>query len=591
MIKTFQRILTVAVLSSTALGLAGCSSLAENPGHPPINAMQQELAQSLRENQKLLKEQQSRSAVPTTVQQALLPSLSVPATSEHPLSRRFDVSANAIPAAAFFNSLVQDTSYNIIVSPSVTGNITLHLKDVTIPEVMAAVEATYGYRYKQEAYGYRVYPTTLETRIYRVNYLDIDRSADSTVSVQSGFITQQNNNGGSTASTSNGATTTSSGSNSGSGSGNSSTITSKSQMDFWEQLKLALIAIIGDKDGHRVLTDSASGMVVLRGTPDELSEARLYLDRVNKIMSREILIQAEILKVTLNKDFDAGIEWSLLGASQAGNVSNSSHENTALSAFTPIFTLGGSLNKLSAAVSLLETQGNVQVLSSPRVTAMNNQKALVKIGQEKYYVTNATSSTIAGSTSTTSQGIDMEPFFSGIALAVTPMITGRDGVMMQIHPIISSVSEHKISVTLNNSADEIESAKSDIDESDNMVFAHSGQIIVVSGLRENSTGESLGKTPWLGNIPVIGALFRRTNQTSTRKELVILIKPTIINNGLWVKALKEETKRYQNVKEDYHLGGYPKRFGNKGEVQSFDDMFYHKPTSAEHQAQSGQGGA
>lgn len=554
---SLKRNIKICVVCSLTLIISACN----NKGFTPMGTADTLMKNGVKQNQKIANEKPKPIKLPQSVSQLLLPKLSINNKAKKRVERRFNVSAQSVPATDFFNSLVQGTDYNIVVSPDIKGNISLHLKNVTIDQVLAATEQVYGYRFQKETYGYRIFPRGLETRIFSINYLGFTRTSDSFVSVRSGLVSQQQ----SSTTTSTGSTTT----GSESVSTPSSSVKTESKSDFWKELGMSLETIIGKEEGHKVYINPVAGMVVLRGTPEQLDKAKMYMINLNKVMSREVLIQAEIVKVRLNKNYDAGIEWSLLGGSFSPNgvISNTAGDvtSTFINSINPILSISTQTGKLSAVMKFLSTQGNVQVLSSPRITSMNNQKAIIKVGADEYFVTDF-SSTVSGSgqDAQATQDVDLNPFFSGISLGVTPMITNDDGVMMHIHPIISEVKDLTKNITIGGNADSIPSAFSEIDESDNVVYARSGQIIIVSGLRQNTAAERLGSVPGVGKIPVVGALFRRTNQAAEHEELVILLKPTIVGNHLWVKELHTTTNEFKKVTEGFHVGNFPDTFGNTG---------------------------
>lgn len=569
---TFQYIHAVRLallLAVSVAGLAGCNSpRLNNPGSPPLDSMQRVIDASVLQDNQLMHEFSSNRQIDQAVHEALMPAPSFNQVALTGKAQYFDVSADSVPARAFFMSLVKGTDENITVNPKISGTITLDLKHVTLEQVLAAVKDNYGYQYHKTPYGYEVYPSRLESRVYTVNYLNAVRNGGSYVAVDSGLISQERNQETTSTGTINNTTQDVS--------TPSSSVKTTSTIDFWPGLKAALEAIIGagENTKERVVIEPASGLVVVTAPPAMQTQVAHYIDRLNGSMSREVMIEAEILKVTLSKGFQSGINWTLLGATQVGNT----NLTDSLSSFTPIFTLSGKIGSLNTVISLLSTQGNVQVLSSPRISAINNQKAVIKVGTDEYFITDV-SNTVSGSGSDaqSTQDVTMQPFFSGISLGVTPTITQQGNVYLQIHPIVSTVTDASKTYTLNGASNTIPSAKSDIDESDSVVYARSGQVIVLGGLIQNQSSEYLGSTPFLAKIPFVGALFRQTNQSSTKEELVILLKPVVVNDERWAGAMQQTQADYRNFRQGYHFGTFPQRFGNTGEMQGLHNMPLSKP--------------
>jgi MSHA biogenesis protein MshL len=541
--------------------------------------------------------------IPKAVGEELLPPVTESVHPENQLTqRRFNVNADKMPAKTFFTGLVDGTSYNMVVDPSIDGNITLSLKNVTIEEAMRAVRDIYGYEYHRTSYGYEIMPPALETQLFNVNYLDLTRIGKSTTEMVSGQVTDVG-----TISVGNGSGGGSSGNGSGSGSSNgsssnnnnnntgttgasnsvsSSTVNTNSEMNFWKELDKTLKQMVPIDKGRSVVVNSQAGVVIVHAFPYELHQVARYLERIQTNLQRQIVIEAKVLEVNLNDGFDSGVDWSLLGnplnadalISQSGNGPNSGgasgsggFNNTGLQNFDPVFTINikGSFRAL---INFLQTQGNVQTLSSPRISTVNNQKAVIKVGQDQFFVTGvSTTNAVVGTNTLPSQNVNLTPFFSGVTLDVTPQI-GKDGtVLLHIHPAVSVVSEQNQTIVLGSTGSapntlSLPLALSTIRESDNIVRAKNGQIVVIGGLMQNGTSETIAGTPFLSRIPFIGALFRRTSQTATRSELVILLRPVLVNNKVWTKTLERTDNDFHRDNRDFHLGGLPDDFGTRGEI-------------------------
>ncbi|MGB1800811.1 MAG: type II secretion system protein GspD [Gammaproteobacteria bacterium] len=238
-------------------------------------------------------------------------------------------------------------------------------------------------------------------------------------------------------------------------------------------------------------------------------------------------------------------------AGNTGNLDPNSFlaiSGAAASAFGGVFSLAVNLGDFNAFIELLKTQGNVQVLSSPRVATMNNQKAVIKVGSDEYFVTDVSSNTTNTTTSTISNpNIELTPFFSGIALDVTPQISQQDDVTLHVHPSISEVVDQQKTVTVGNVTQQLPLALSTVRESDSIVRAKSGQVIVIGGLMQETTNDQDAKTPILGDLPGVGGLFTHKRQRSIKSELVILLKPVVVKSSdEWNDEL---IKTRSNVKE------------------------------------------
>ncbi|MGH8598698.1 MAG: pilus (MSHA type) biogenesis protein MshL, partial [Gammaproteobacteria bacterium] len=488
-------------------------------------------------------------AVPDEISRALIPApiLEVGETTERD-DQRFDIAVNDVAAQQFFMSLIDGTRYNIVVHPEVTGKISLNLKNVTIPEVIAAARDVYGYEFRRTPYGFEVLPARLEARVFQINYLNVNRSGSSSTFVSAGTL-----QGGSDESMNQdaGEETTDSG-RSHRGLVGTQINTLLPETSFWQELYASVVAIVGEGKGRSVVVNPQSGVVVVRGLPTELREVEGYLSAAQLIAQRQVILEAKILEVELSEGYQSGINWAgvigevTLGHTGGGTVferepSRSDTRGAAFdlipgvtniagvpaSAFGGVFSLALNGGDFTAFLELLKTQGNVQVLSSPRISTMNNQKAVIKVGTDEFFVTDVSTTTVTGTSTTSTPNIELTPFFSGIALDVTPQISRGGEVMLHIHPSVSEVVDQQKNITVAGVAQTLPLARSTVRESDSIVHAKSGQLVVIGGLMQNRETDRDAKTPALGDLPLVGALFRHKQTQTTKSELVILLRPLV----------------------------------------------------------------
>lgn len=503
--------------------------------------------------------------VPEQISAALLPPLDdgLSKVDAELLEQRFDITVSRTPAREFFMSLVEGTPYNMVVHPDVSGEISLTLKDVSIPDIMETVREVYGYEFRKGPNGFLVMPISLQSRLFQISYLNISRDGSSRTRISSGQVSESGNSDNAS---SGGAT--SSGGSEGSGISESvsgSEIRTVSQSDFWQDLNNALNLIVGREDGRQVVVNPQSGVVLIKAMPSELREVELYLDATQINVQRQVIVEAKILEVTLSDGFQSGIDWSIIGEPKDGKTITISQAGAALAPSTTfggggVFSLALALNDFNATINLLETQGNVQVLSSPRVSTVNNQKAVIKVGSDEFFVTNVSRSTDSD-TNENNQSIELTPFFSGIALDVTPQIDPEGNVTLHIHPSVSEVTERTKNITIDNQTQSLPLAFSNVRESDSIVRAANGQVVVIGGLMSNRTSEQLAETPMLGDIPFVGSLFRQNQQVSSKSELVILLRPVVVDGGNWPKTAIDTGERFRRLKRGFHYGARPEVFG------------------------------
>jgi len=215
-----------------------------------------------------------------------------------------------------------------------------------------------------------------------------------------------------------------------------------------------------------------------------------------------------------------------------------------------LFGLAFQTSNFAALLSFLETQGNVHVLSSPRIATLNNQKAVLKVGRDEFFVTNiSTTTTATGSTSTTTPSVTVQPFFSGVALDVTPQIDDAGNIILHIHPSVSNVTTVDKPLNLGNAGSfSLPLASSTVSETDSVVRGRDGQIVAIGGLMRQASMSDRSQLPGAGDVPVLGGLFGNTNRVMQKRELVILLKPTIVQgNEAWNQDILESQQRIQGM--------------------------------------------
>ncbi|MEX5744761.1 pilus (MSHA type) biogenesis protein MshL [Massilia sp. X63] len=570
---------------AAALLLAGCQSTAQ---HETYDAIAREMARAKAAPP-------AAPAVDDAVANALLPPASALASqlpkARPALEERFNVSFNNVPAQQFFRSIVAGTRYNMLVHPDVSGNISANLKDVTIAETLEAVREMYGYDYRIDGTRITIRPLTMQTRMFQVNYLTAKRRGTSNLRVSSTSVANagregnRNNNNGSGSGQNNGGND---GGQSPNGSGNvlldSTDIRTSSDNDFWGELKLALEAIVGSKEGGRsVVISPQSGMLVIRAMPDELRSVDAYLKATQLAVDRQVILEAKILEVELNDSFQSGINWASFASIRSSHpnrvsagmigpganlaplpytggqppVINNGQGLAASTGFSlsnaaaaagSLFGFAFQTNNFAALISFLESQGQVHVLSSPRVAAMNNQKAVLKIGTDEFFVTGVTNTINTNNNgSTVTPSVTLQPFFSGVVLDVTPQIDDKGNILLHVHPSVSQVSTVTKNVDLGSAGTlTLPLAASATSELDSLVRGQSGQVVAIGGLMRQVSSGDVDQLPGADKVPLLGALFRNKNRVTQKRELVVLIKPTIVEGANdWSQDLLDAGRRIE----------------------------------------------
>ncbi|WP_454782889.1 pilus (MSHA type) biogenesis protein MshL [Legionella sp. WA2022007384] len=560
------------IIVAVSLFLTACNTHAPIKG-TAIDEMNKVMQQGVANNKIIMRKDHTKGRGSPV--RALLPSLKIRDARSRGGPQRFDIAVKNVPAQAFYMGLVADTSTNMVVSPEIKGNITLSMKRVTVEQVLQALEDAYGYSFNAIPGGYEILPNTLRTQIFKVNYLELERKSRSSMTVSSGEVTNAGSPGGPGGT----GTSVSGGNISGvlsNGNQNYSAVVgdveTKSNIDFWKSLENTVKKMVGKEDGRTVTVNKMAGLVVVHAAPRELKHVERYLDMVQNSMDRQVILEAKILEVNLTNQFQMGIDWKIFGA-RLNALSNFPEVDISQSSFPKAFDIDIHWNPqdFTSVIQALETQGNVQVLSSPRVTAMNNQSAAIKVGFDEFFVTNVSQNQNIVTSSLVTQpmlNVNLTPFFSGITLDVTPQIDANGQVTLHIHPTVSLVKDQRKVIDLGTQGGilDLPLANSTIRESDTMVHAKNGQVVVIGGLMQDTTTEGIGQLPWFGNIPFLGTLVRATKQDSQKTELVILLRPTIVNGRTTNKDITVTARRVSSLKRGFHIGGRPDIYGTQGEV-------------------------
>ena len=494
-------------------------------------------------------------ALPANVSAALLPPLS----QGQDLDERFDVNASGIPAGSFFESLVDGTRYNAVVHPDVDTVVDLRLRDVTVPEVMDIAGDLYGLDIQRRGRLFKVNGNRVQTRMFPIDYLHFKRRGGSETRVSSGQVTgSQSNNGD----TSNGVDN-----NRGGETRNlvGTTISTETESDFWADIDRALSMIVGRGNDQQVIVNPGAGLVMVRAGTEDLRLVEEYLRRTELIMQRQVVLEAKILEIILNEGYQQGINWSDLQSASSITASDGLPEDftaQALSGATirtsdigGLFSASVRAGDFSALIELLGEQGNVQILSSPRISTVNNQKAVIKVGTDEFFVTDIDfdddNSAVTGADST-STSVELTPFFSGISLDVTPQISEAGSITLHVHPSVSEVDDQSKVITIGERDVTLPLAISTVRETDSVIRAESGQIVVIGGLIQNSSEDTNAAVPFFSDIPVVGEFFKQRRFQSRKSELVILLRPVVAEPAQMNADIAASRERMNVLRELLH---------------------------------------
>jgi MSHA biogenesis protein MshL len=516
---------------------------------------------------------------------------------------RFDLSVVNAPAVQVFMAIVTGTKYNMLVGPEVTGTITLSLKDVSVKEALEAIRELYGYEFTIKGNRISIQPNTLQTRVFQVNYLAMQRKGDSTLTVGSGAQSTNQSQGGSTGQSSQGIGGQQTQQSSYDPSG--SNVRTDNNIDFWLELKNTLETLVKDDnpaaapggEGTKVVINKVSGIVVVRARPRDLRLVEEYLNSSKMFVQRQVMLEAKIIEVRLKEGTQAGINWGAFGGAnnrltagvaQPGAVlrtspglpittstqpavdaayrydeiySNSGTFIAGKSGLIAASALGKGFVGLAfqaanfaALLNFLDTQGSVSVLSSPRVATLNNQKAVLKVGTDEVYVSgftmNASAASSTGTATATTTSVpspQTSRLFSGISLDVTPQIDEEGNIVLHVHPAISTVREVQKTFNLGTAGIvTLPLASREVNETDSIVRVQDGNIVAIGGMMNQYYATDRSGLPGTLHSSA-GILAGQRGSETVKSEMVILLKPTIIGDDrAWVNEIEQSAERVRN---------------------------------------------
>lgn len=466
--------------------------------------------------------------------------------------------------------LSKESSMPIVADRDVEGKVTIDIKDRPLGEVLYAILKPLGYIAYVDEGVIRVGKPQLISKTFYLSYIKDKRSSTSTTNAAitasgGGGVTPQP---GISLSVTTGAPTVSSGGATAQQSGNVN-ITTSGTSDFWSEVIKGLEVIIfgdasgkkdengfsrGDKTGRKLVVNEMAGVVFVTDYPDNIERVRAFLGDIERAVRRQVMIQAHIIEVSLDDNYSLGLNWNLILGYEAGKGQidlSQSLIGVPSGDFHGKYVITRADKHFETIIDAMKRQGQTNILSSPKISTMNNQKAVIKLTTREVSWISNTIFNAEGKVlvNYTTPQVDEV----GIFLDVTPYISDDGLITMQIHPSISEVTKTSLSPDKNSSKPVI-----DMREIDTMVTVRNGQTIVIAGLIVDKIMESRRSLPVLGNIPVIGNLFSNTTQDKKKAELVILLTPFILDEKTVEDITKEHKNRLYRSESIYQFQKMPK---------------------------------
>jgi MSHA biogenesis protein MshL len=535
------------------------------------------------------------SATPTSAISAVSPNIPAPARRSWDLPtptaqaapERYTVVVNNMPAGNLLFQLARDAKMNVDVHPDIRGTVSLNAIDQTLTQILDRISTQIDMRYTLEGNLLSVLPDAPFVRIYRVDYLNMGRDATSRTSI----ATQVSTTGG------NGVGNSNKGSDSTAGNNSGSDLVNTSNNRYWETLVASLKSLLQETDkvlpgsdadkpeiradrrsdgkgetkaddksqGVRfreaasVIAQPETGVIAVRATGRQHARVQEFIDSSQRSARRQVLIEATIAEVELSNAFEQGIDWKAIRNSATdtmGLTLSPAGSVTQLPGGTPVggviptlglinFSRSTARADITAAVRLLESFGNTRVLSSPKISVLNNQTALIKVVENLVYFQLTADYTpgTAGSPSTFTVNSTPNTVPVGFLMNVTPQISANDEIILNMRPTISRLTGYvqdpgvALSLALARqsgaSIPDITSQVPEIQtrEMESMIKLADGQIAVLGGLMREESTDGEDAVPGAKRVPIFGNLFRSRSRGSKKSELVIFLRPTIVRDA------------------------------------------------------------
>ncbi len=453
-------------------------------------------------------------AIPPVVEQ--VPIIAAPEPAEK--LQTFTVVVTDIPANELLFALARDARLNLDIDSSITGRVSINAVDQTLPQILKRISRQVSLRYHLDGPIIIVEQDRPFTRIYRIDYLNMSRETSSSVTIAT-QLTQGSGEGGGN-------------------SGNSTTsVSNESSNNFWETLEsnIADLATSETFEGM-VISNRETGTISVRATSTAHDDIQRFVDQIMNSARKQVLIEATVVEVVLNDDFQAGVDWSRIATGDGWSLEQSLLGGTlGTTPFTSaIYSDTNADRTVKAAIKALSSFGDVSVMSSPKIMALNNQTSVLKVADNRiYFEIEADSATDQSGNVTTTFNSNIKTVPVGFVMNVTPFITENDEVILNIRPtitrILGFVNDPNPTLALAGVVSPVPEIQ--VREMESVLRVADGHTAVIGGLMQDTAGKRSAGLPGLHDARGIGFLFGTKEQTLDKTELVIFLRPRIIDNA------------------------------------------------------------
>jgi MSHA type pilus biogenesis protein MshL len=448
-----------------------------------------------------------------------------PVTEEEVTEPLFNIVVTGGNARELLFALARDAGLNVDIDPRIEGEVTITAVEETLPRILDRIARQIDLRYQIDGRRLLIEPDRPLLRIYDVPYLAVERGLKGNVGVATRIAT--------TGSSIDGGTSASGGDND-----SASLLTIESSHRFWERLTEALELLLTGSGGGSVIPNPEAGVVAVVATQRQQRDIERYLEQTITSANRQVLIEATVIEVELNDGYEGGIDWEWLlrgsnGMLQIGQANGAGRASG--SPFLSATLNTGSGSSIGLAMRLLEQSGRLRVLSSPRLLVTNNQAAMLKVVDNRVYFTTSVDEEVndLGEVRRRNYQTTVHTLPVGLVIGVVAQIASDRSVTLHIRPTISRIlrfvpdpSPPLADAGVSSMIPEIQ-----IREMESMLRIANGEVAVLGGLMQEWSDEQSEGTPWLGEMPLFGPLFSYRSNSGRKSELVILIRPQVVEAG------------------------------------------------------------
>ncbi len=529
------------------------------------------------------------------------------------LARRYDLELQSGDIRELLRALVKDTDIGLVLDPGVEGTVpVMDLKKVSLLDILDYVLPPLNLGFRWHRQTLHVYRLPMETRFFSMNYLASKRKGSRQVAFSTRSGTQSSGSGSGTSA---GTSTSSSSGGSGMGNGSGGQNQSSSQVDvsyentIWQTFTDSMRMLVfgteqgqplasegssrsgedvprslayADTGGRRLIISPETSIVMVTAPREQMKLVERFIEGYQDSAHRQVWIEAKIIEVNLYKGYQMGLDWAgmlnrggyygTLGgkrslSSPGFSFSPGEVENQTMASSNGVFQFALSNNVIDFLLDAMARQGTINVLASPRISTLNNEKAVIRVVREEAFFNLQTDISQGTGGNVTAPTINISVVPIGIVMDIMPQISDDGEIILNVNPDISELHEIK--------RFEVEGAVAtqpviDRRSIDTVGRVRDGQTLVLAGIIKERKNQLLKGVPFLYKLPLLGNLFRRTEQEVSRTELVIFLTPRVHWGRSAEQLSEEESARIRRLLEPYRIGdSIPLKEGLLGELNSF----------------------